>query len=86
MPDEAKALARTRLEGRLKWVDGELAGRSHLMGELFTVADAYLFVVLGWSKYVGMDLSALTQISAFIARVAARPGVQGALRSEGLLA
>lgn len=85
MPDEAKALARTRLNGRLQWVDGELAGKTYLLGDSFSVADAYLFVVAGWGKHVGIDISGLTNLMAFMARVGARPAVQDALRAEGLL-
>ena len=85
MPDEAKALAKTRLMDRLKWTDGELTGRTFLMGDTFTVADAYLFVVQSWGKHVGVDTSGLAQLNAFAARVAARPAVQAALRAEGLL-
>lgn len=85
MPDEAKALAKTRLTGRLTWVNGELAGKNYLMGDTFTVADAYLFVVVGWGQYVGIDIANLPHLGAFMARVAARPAVQEALRAEGLL-
>ena len=85
MPDEAKALAKTRLDSRLAWVDGELAGKNYLMGDTFTVADAYLFVVAGWSKHVGVDISGLANLGAFMARVGARPAVQDALRAEGLI-
>jgi glutathione S-transferase len=85
MPDEAKAMAKTRLVGRLQWVDGELAGKTYLMGESFTVADAYLFVVAGWSKHVGIDISGLANLGDFMARASARPAVQAALRAEGLI-
>ena len=85
MPEEAKALAKTRLDSRLAWVDGELAGKNYLMGDTFTVADAYLFVVAGWSKHVGIDISGLANLGAFMARVGARPAVQDALRAEGLI-
>ncbi|MBT3065528.1 glutathione transferase GstA [Rhodoferax sp. U11-2br] len=85
MPDEAKELAKTRLNARLQWVDGELNGKNYLMGEVFTVADAYLFVVQSWGKYVGVDVSALVNLSAFATRVAARPAVQAAMRAEALL-
>jgi len=85
MPEEAKTLARTRLQSRLQWVDGELAGKTYLMGDTFSVADAYLFVVAGWGKYVGVDITPLANLSAFMARVGARPAVQEALRAEGLL-
>ncbi len=85
MPEEAKALYRTRLGDRFKWVDGQLAGKNYLMGEDFSVADAYLFVVAGWSKHVGVDISGLANLGAFMARVGARPAVQEALKAEGLL-
>jgi glutathione S-transferase len=55
------------------------------MGEYFSVADAYLFVVAGWGKHVGVDISGMTHLVAFMARMGARPGVQAALRAEGLL-
>jgi glutathione S-transferase len=85
MPDEAKAMARASLGARLTWVDGQLAGKTWLMGETFTVADAYLFTVAGWGKYVGVDIAPLANLSAYMARVAARPAVQDALKAEGLL-
>jgi len=85
MPAEAKEIAKSRLLSRLSWVDGELAGKSFLMGDTFTVADAYLFVVAGWGKHVGVDISGLGNLNAFVARVAARPAVQEALRAEGLV-
>ncbi|MDR3369845.1 glutathione transferase GstA [Rhodoferax sp.] len=85
MPDEAKALTKARLTGRLQWIDSELSGKSFLMGNTFTVADAYLFVVQSWGKHVGVDISTLPNLNAFAARVGARPAVQAALSAEGLL-
>ena len=60
----AKDMTKTRLMSRLNWVDGELAGKNYLL-EAFTVADAYLFVVAGWSKPVGLDLSGLSNLGAY---------------------
>jgi glutathione S-transferase len=85
MPDEGKALARTKLVERLTWVDAQLAGKAYLMGDTFTVADAYLFTVTGWAKYVGVDISALANLGAYMGRVAARPAVQAAMKAEGLI-
>jgi len=85
MPDEAKAMAQKKLGERLAWVDGQLAGKTYLMGDTFTVADAYLFTVADWGKYVGVDISGLHNLSAYMGRVAARPAVQEALKAEGLL-
>ena len=84
-PEEYKQLARTRLAERLAWVDGQLEGKDYLMGETFTVADAYLFTVAGWGKYVGLDISGLARLSGYMGRVAARPAVQAALKAEGLV-
>jgi len=85
MPDEAKALSKERLLGRLKWLDGELAGKTWLMGDDFTVADGYLFVVTNWAKPMGIDLSPYPNLVAYRGRVAARPAVQAAMKHEGLL-
>jgi glutathione S-transferase len=85
MPTEAKEIAKARLISRLQWVDGELAGKDYLMGNTFTVADAYLFVVAGWSNRVGVDISGMPHLNAFLARVSARPAVQAAMRAEGLI-
>lgn len=82
--DEMKAMARANIERRLAYINEQLEGRQHLLGDDFTVADAYLFTVLSWSKGIGLDLSGWPQVVAFQARVAARPAVQRALEAEGL--
>ncbi|MBK6594545.1 MAG: glutathione transferase GstA [Burkholderiales bacterium] len=84
-PAETKAAAITKLQGRLNWVDGELADKQYLMGDSFTVADGYLFTVTNWAQYVGLDLSPYANIVAYRARVAARPAVVAAMKAEGLL-
>jgi glutathione S-transferase len=85
MPEQAKALHRAKLADRFKWVDQQLEGKSYLMGDTFTVADGYLFTVTNWCTYVGVDIAGLAHLAAFMARVAARPAVQAALKAEGLL-
>ena len=85
MPAEAKTLAKDKLADRFKWLDSKLEGRSYLMGDTFSVADAYLFTTANWSKHVGLDISSLANLAAFLGRVAARPAVQAAMRAEGLL-
>lgn len=85
MPDEAKTVARSRLLGRLAWVDAQLADRQYLMGEAYSVADGYLFNVSNWSGCAGVDIAGLANLAACRARVAARPAVQAAMRAEGLL-
>jgi glutathione S-transferase len=84
-PPEFKPNVMTRLNGRLQWVDEQLAGKSYLMGDAFSVADAYLFTVTNWAPGVGVDLSGLPNLLAFRARMAARPAVAAALQAEGLI-
>lgn len=84
-PADYKPAVIEKLLSRMAWVDGQLAGKPYLMGDTFTVADAYLFTVTGWGAYVKVDLSGFANISAHRARMAARPAVQAALRAEGLL-
>lgn len=84
-PAETKSAAQALLGKRFDYVAGQLAGRDYLMGERFSVADAYFFTVLNWCQWVGIDLSGWPVLAAFHARVAARPAVQEALRAEGLL-
>ena len=84
MPDEAKEKFRNRLATRFDWIAGQLKGRDYLTGS-FTVADAYLFVVLGWTKFTGPDLARWPVLQEYVARVAARPHVQAAMKAEGLL-
>jgi glutathione S-transferase len=83
--DDAKALMRAKATDRLKWVDEQLEGKSYLMGDSFSVADAYLFTVTNWTKHTGIDISGMKNLGAFMARMAARPAVQEALKAEGLL-
>lgn len=84
-PDDVKTATKDRLGQRLKWIDGELAGKQYLMGDPFTVADGYLFTVTNWAPRVGVDISALANLTAYRARVAARPAVQAAMKAEGLI-
>ena len=85
IPDEVKSFFKERIMGKFKYADSKLAGQDYLMGKQFTVADGYLFVMLKWAERTGMDVSALTNLTAFRDRVAARPKVQEALAKEGLL-
>ncbi|HTO18043.1 MAG TPA: glutathione transferase GstA [Pseudomonas sp.] len=84
-PDEVKQAARAALAQRLRFTAEALQDREYLVGERFGVADAYLFVVLGWCQYLAIDLAPYPVLQAFQQRIAERPAVQGALKAEGLL-
>ena len=85
MPEEAKQIFRDKLVSRFQWVNGQLAGKDYVMGDAFSVADGYLFVVTRWAKAMNIDLSSCADLEAHHDRVAARPAVQEALKVEGLL-
>jgi glutathione S-transferase len=83
-PEEARAIVRAQLERRIGETERRLAGKPYILGEEFSVADAYLFTVLGWGKYVGLDLAPWPGLMDYLGRVAARPSVAAALKAEGL--
>jgi glutathione S-transferase len=83
---DAKAAALANLDKKFAWLSGRLGAKPYLMGDSFTVADAYLFTCLRWSGFVGADLAKYPALTAYVARVADRPKVQEALKAEGLTA
>ena len=84
MPDDGKEAIKGRLDSRLGWMNKQLEKTQYVLGDAFSVADAYAFTVLGWCNHVGIDLGKFPAIGAYLARVAARPAVQKTLQAEGL--
>ena len=82
LSDDAKAIFKDRAIAKFKYLDGQFAGHDYLMGKQFTVADGYLFVMTTWADRMKFDFSGLDNLKAYHARVAARPGVQAALKME----
>jgi glutathione S-transferase len=82
--DDEKERTRNRLGLRLEWLSKQLQGKDYLMGN-FTIADAYLFTVLNWAQWTGVDLGKWPVLQAFVSRIGTRPRVQEALRAEGLI-
>jgi glutathione S-transferase len=83
--EDVKSHAHSMLSKRLAYAEAQLADKPFLMGDRFTVADAYFFVVMNWSKIVGFDLAPVPNIKKYLARIALRPAVQAAMKAEGLL-
>jgi len=81
-PAETKEAAKKLIGRRFAYVEQQLAGREFLAGGTFTIADAYLYTVLGWTGFVGFDLTPYPNLKAFHGRVAARPAVQAAHAAE----
>lgn len=82
--EEEQERARKILGKRFQYVEDSLTG-DYLLGEEFSVADAYLFTVYNWCRMVEVDTSGWPKLQAFAERMAARPGVQKAMREEGLI-
>lgn len=85
VPAEWATVVKETLAGRLSNLEADLGAKPYLMGEQFTVADAYLFVVLSWGAYVGVDIKRWPGLAAYSGRIAGRPSVQAALKAEGLI-
>ena len=85
-PEEYKVIARDTLAQRFAFIDGRLAGKQYLMGEHFTVADAYAFTITNWTRIQKIDLAPWPNIVAYMERVRARPKVVEAMKAEGLIA
>jgi len=85
VPQEWRNATITTIERHLDRVNGWLTAREWIAGNRFSIADAYLFVVIGWAPHVKIDLARWPAITAYQARIAARPAVQQAMREEGLL-
>jgi glutathione S-transferase len=82
---EMKQASVNALTKKFDWLTGFLGDKTFLLGNTFTVADAYLFTVLKWTRIVKIDLAKWPALAAYQARIAQRPKVQAALKEEGLL-
>lgn len=81
---EWKETVKATLSKRLDWLSKQLEGKQYLMGDKFSVADGYLFTILGWAPHVGFDLGRWPVIQQYAARVGRRPKVIEAMKAEGL--
>lgn len=82
--DKAWEMAKTNLKNHFDLLNGHLKHNTYLMGDNFTIADAYLYTTLTWSKPAGIDLSAWPALQGYMQNVGSRPSVQQALEAEGL--
>ncbi len=84
-PEQTRAERKEYLRKRYALIEDILAKQTWLLGDHFTVADAYLFTVTNWARHVDLDLSEFKALNAFQQRVAARPAVLAAMQEEGLI-
>jgi glutathione S-transferase len=85
LTDEWRKAVTDRLGIRMDWLAKQLEGKQYLMGDKFSVADAYLFTILNWAAPSKFDLSKWPAITDYHKRVGSRPKVQEALKAEGLV-
>jgi glutathione S-transferase len=85
LPEVVYQLARERLANRFDYMERAVLGNDWLEGTHFSIADAYLFTVLGWGQYVGLDIGKWPALKEYHGRIFMRPSVQAALMAEGLI-
>jgi glutathione S-transferase len=81
-PASVVTAAKTKLTKRFAYLDKHLSTSTYLMGETFTVVDAYLFTVLRWAETFAIDLTSFGALRRYLKRVGARPSVKAALEAE----
>jgi glutathione S-transferase len=81
-PPEYRQTARQNLQTRLQWLNDQLADRAYLTGPAFTVADAYCYTIVMWTKLHDIDVAPWPHLEAYLALVASRPSVRAAEEAE----
>lgn len=81
-PQQTQNTSREKIDKRFAYVEEQLAQRDFLLGDQFTVADAYLFVMMLWADKFEIDLSKWPTLKEYKERIASRTSVQEALAAE----
>ncbi len=81
-PDEYLRIARQHVNGRLSWLNQHLADRDYLTGSQFTIADALCYAIVIWTKRHNIDISSLTHLQSYMARIASRPSTRAAEEAQ----
>lgn len=84
-PEDVKPMARALLGSRMKYIAQQLEEREFILGDQYSVADAYLFVTLTWGAYIDFDINHWPVLTRYLTKISARPAVQKAMQAEGLL-
>jgi glutathione S-transferase len=85
IPDDVKDIFKSKLYKRFDFIEQTLQDHDYLLGETFSIADAYFFTVLRWVKFFAIDLSPWTSIKKYRDRIQTRPSVTAALQAEALV-
>lgn len=81
--EQAAGIARGKIAERFTFIERHLANKTFLVGDRFTVADAYCFTVVGWAPLTRIDLTPWPNLSAYVKRIGERPKVRAAVAAEG---
>ena len=84
-PAEMRRSVKEQLAAKFSFLDQELSRRPYLAGDSFGVADAYAFTILGWAKFMAIDLARWPNLAAYVPRISERPKVRETLVAEGLI-
>ena len=84
-PEEYKTIVKENLSKRFAVLDRHLADNEYLMGSRFSVADAYAFVVVSWTKPMKIGIAEWRNLNSYLDRIAERPKVKEAMKAEGIV-
>lgn len=85
LPAEMRPYFEAQVLGKMAEAQDRIGPSGYLIGDRFTIADAYLFTLVGWCRFLGIDLSSLPKLGDYAGRIADRPAVGQALKDEGLV-
>ncbi len=83
--EQATEVAKQRLHERFQLLDNYLADHNYLVGDRFTIADAYCFTIVNWSRGRGIDLATWPNLAHYQSKIAERKSVRDTLIAEGLI-
>jgi glutathione S-transferase len=84
-PDDYKETTRQALARKFDYLQDTIGDGPYILGDRFSILDAYAFAVLNWTKIHAIDIARWPGLSAYLARVAERPAVRETLKAEGLI-
>ena len=86
LDEVSKDMAKQKIAKRIDSIEKNLAdGRDFLMGEQYTIADAYAFVILNWSNFIDFSLKPWSKTDAFVQRIQNRTATKKTMADEGLI-
>jgi glutathione S-transferase len=83
-PEEFKQATREALGKKFDYLQEKIGDGPYILGEPFSILDAYAFAVLNWTRIHKIDIARWPGLAAYLQRIVARPAVQETLRAEGL--